>query len=181
MIPDKFKFLLDEPGPKLLVESLKLYGLKEVPGKENNPRIMYMAKCVGVANKYTADSIAWCALDMAYVIYMAGKKAQLPLTGWDLLRAAQFVKFGVHVDKDKAMLGDVLIFKRPGGFHVGIYVGEDNEAYYVLGGNQSDGHNITRIAKSRLHAVRRPKYNNQPTNVRKIYFSAEGELSKNEA
>jgi cell wall-associated NlpC family hydrolase len=36
------------------------------------------------------------------------------------------------------MLGDVLVFRRGGGGHVALYVGEDEEAFHVLGGNQAD-------------------------------------------
>ena len=79
------------------------------------------------------------------------------------------------------MLGDVLTFKRDGGGHVALYVGEDAGFYHVLGGNQSDQVCITRIARSRLHKARRPKYNAQPANVRKIALAASGKVSSNEA
>ena len=36
------------------------------------------------------------------------------------------------------MLGDILTFKRNGGGHVGLYVGEDKDCYHVLGGNQGN-------------------------------------------
>jgi hypothetical protein len=50
-------------------------------------------------------------------------------------------------NKEKTMMLGVLTFKRKGGGHVGIYVGEDSKCYHVLGGNQS---NMTiRIEKSR--------------------------------
>ena len=49
-----------------------------------------------------------------------------------------------------------MTFKRPGGGHVGFYVGEDSTAYHVLSGNQFDKVGITRIDKSRLVAIRWP-------------------------
>jgi cell wall-associated NlpC family hydrolase len=79
------------------------------------------------------------------------------------------------------MLGDTLVFKRPGGGHVGIYVGEDSQCYHVMGGNQSNAYGFTRIAKGRLVAARRPKYINQPENVRVIHLAATGAISKDEA
>ncbi len=41
------------------------------------------------------------------------------------------------------MLGDILTFKRTGGGHVGIYVGEDLTHYHVLGGNQGNSVSVS--------------------------------------
>jgi hypothetical protein len=61
-------------------------------------------------------------------------------------------------------------------------VGEDEAAYHVLGGNQSDCVCITRIAKARLYAIRRSNFKvAQPKNVRQIMLSIGGKLSENEA
>ena len=40
---------------------------------------------------------------------------------------------------------------------------------------------ITRIAKARLYRARRPKYQVQPDNVRKVLLASNGKLSTNEA
>lgn len=80
------------------------------------------------------------------------------------------------------MLGDILTFKRNGGGHVTMYVGEDAGAYHCLGGNQSDKVCIARIAKGRLHSVARPIFKvAQPPNIRKIRLAASGTISRNEA
>jgi hypothetical protein len=82
----------------------------------------------------------------------------------------------------RAQKGDILIFKRDGGGHVGLYVGEDAQYYYVLGGNQGNEVSITKIAKPRLYAVRRPLYINQPASVKKIFLQPNGTpVSVNEA
>lgn len=39
---------------------------------------------------------------------------------------------------------------------MGFYWAEDDDAYHVLGGNQSNSVNITRIAKDRLLSARWP-------------------------
>lgn len=171
---DQYKWLLKEPGPKMIVEALKLYGIEERPGGADNPIIMQWAKELGLKD-YIHDSIAWCGLFMAIVAKRAGK--EIPK---DPLWALNWRNFGVPITT--AMLGDVLVFQRPGGGHVGLYIGEDETAYHVLGGNTSDRVEITRIAKSRLKGIRKPIYSiAQPPNVRQIFLDPDGELSHDEA
>ncbi|OYV04060.1 MAG: TIGR02594 family protein, partial [Verrucomicrobiales bacterium VVV1] len=100
------------------------------------------------------------------------------------LGARNWLAFGVL--QQKPSLGDVLVFWRgaSGGFngHVGLYVGEDAQAFHVLGGNQSDRVMIKRIAKNRLLGARRcPWRINQPAAVRPVVLAANGALSTNEA
>jgi uncharacterized protein (TIGR02594 family) len=176
MLPSRYGWLAREGGPKMIVEALKLFGTMEKPGSANNPIIVAWAKEVGseVADVYKADSIPWCGLFMAVVAKRAGKEIpKHPL--WALSWSA----FGAKTDAPA--LGDVLVFTRSGGGHVGLYVGEDASAFHVLGGNQSDSVCIARIAKARLYAARRPLYRVQPANVRSIRLEATGALSLNEA
>jgi uncharacterized protein (TIGR02594 family) len=98
----------------------------------------------------------------------------------DPLWARNWANFGVAVKEP--MLGDVLVFSRETGGHVGLYISESRTHYHVLGGNQSDQVNIVLIAKNRLVASRRPPYNVQPLNVRKIVLDSAGTIiSTNEA
>ncbi len=176
MLPSRYGWLAREPGPKMIVEALKLFVTMEKPGSANNPTIVAWAKEVGgeVADVYKADSIPWCGLFMAVVAKRAGKELpKHPL--WALSWSAFGAKSPV------AALGDVLVFVRNGGGHVGLYVGEDGSAFHILGGNQSDCVCITRVAKARLYAARRPLYRVQPANVRPIHLEATGALSLNEA
>ena len=177
VLPQKYKWLGDEPGPAILKEALALYGTLETPGDKNNPVILAWADEVGgwIGDWYDKDSIAWCGLFVALV----AKRAGFPFDQ-KALSALEWARWG-----NKAavpMLGDVLVFKRTGGGHVGLYVGEDDQCYHVLGGNQSDSVNITRIDKSRLHAARRCVWKiKQPENVRVIKLAASGTVSENEA
>ena len=173
-LPKTYEWLAKEPGPKMLLESLKLYGTSEIVGKDHNPVILAWAKDLGLEKVYVADEIPWCGLVMAYICKMAGKEPQA-----DPLWALNWSKWGVPVKEP--MLGDILTFKRPAGGHVCLYVGEDPKAYHVLGGNQGNAHSITRIAKERMYAARRPEYINQPENVRKVFLSASGNISTNES
>lgn len=175
ILPSQYAFLSNEGAPKILVEALRLYGTKEQPGNASNPEILKWAFFTGLKQMYSTDSIPWCGLFMAYVVSMAGYKfpaAPLWALNWN--------NFGVKVERP--MLGDVIVFKRPSGGHVAIYVGEDATTWHVLGGNQSDAVNITRIAKNRAVGYRRPEYKiAQPANVRVIKISATGPISSNEA
>lgn len=53
-------------------------------------------------------------------------------------------------------VGAFAAFKRPGGGHIGVLVGQDATHYQVLGGNQGDTISRTWIAKDRCKAVRWP-------------------------
>ena len=176
MIHAQYKWLEKEGAPRILVEALKLYGTKEVPGPSSNPTIMEWAKEVGIpATVYTNDDTAWCGLFMAVVVKRSGRE---PIA--QPLWARNWAKWGVSTPT--AMLGDILVFSRQGGGgHVGIYVGEDLKCYHVLGGNQSNMVNITRIEKFRCIAVRRPQYKLMPSNVRVVGLIARGDVSNNEA
>lgn len=170
-----YDFLKSETSPKLLVEAVKLLGTKEVVGKQHNPVILGWAKEVGLQKVYTADEIPWCGLAIAYACHKAGVEVvDKPL--W----ALSWANYGTKVSEP--MLGDILTFKRDGGGHVGIYVGEDKDCYHVLGGNQGNAMSVSRIVKSRLYQARRTRWKvAQPANVRKVILSAKGAISQNEA
>lgn len=181
-LPSKYAYVGEADAPSLIRAAVPLYGLREAPGKADNIKIMEWANevevALGVKNLgYTADSIPWCGLFVGVVAVRAGWFDQMPKTP---LWARSWLEFGQKADKP--MFGDVLVFGRGGGGHVGFYVGEDGGAYHVLGGNQSDAVTITRIAKKRFLGARRPKWRvSQPASVRIIRMRVTGPLSKNEA
>lgn len=171
-----YEWLKAEVAPRHLVEAVKLIGTKEIPGTKSNSVILTWAKEVGISDIYRNDDTAWCALFVAVTILRAGRE---PLRRFSALRAKDWAFWGLRAEK--AELADILVFVRPGGGHVGYYVGEDASCYYVLGGNQSNMVNITRIEKSRCVSIRRPDYNNKPENIRSILLAASGSVSSNEA
>lgn len=172
--PANYEWLLKESGPKILKEALTLYGVEEFSGPKDNPVILGWAKELNL-NDYVHDSIAWCGLATAISVHKAGYEiVKEPL--W----ALNWAKWGNASDVPK--LGDILTFKRSGGGHVGLYVGEDTEAYHVFGGNQSDRYGFARISKDRLFSARRTPWKiGQPDNVRVVYLKSTGGLSINEA
>lgn len=170
-----YDFLKNETAPRLLVEAVKMIGTKEIVGSKHNPKILDWAQELGLSKIYTNDEIPWCGLAIAYACHKAGLNViDKPL--W----ALSWAKWGTHaVDP---MLGDILTFKRNGGGHVGIYVGEDEKCFHVLGGNQGNSMSVSRIDKARLYEARRTAWKvAQPGSVRKVFLDPKGSISTNEA
>lgn len=176
-LPQKYSWLNKEGAPKMLVEALAHYGIMEHVGKGSNVNITQWAKEVGVSGWYTDDDIPWCGLFVGIV----AKRAGYAFSSAKLLSALQWAFWG-EARVGCAKLWDVLVFQRPGGGHVGFYVGENDKAYLVYGGNQSNAVGFAWVAKDRCVAIRKPIYKvGEPSNVRQIKLSETGELSKNEA
>jgi uncharacterized protein (TIGR02594 family) len=172
---NQYKWLANERSPKVIDEAVKLYGTREIVGREHSKEILSWAKELGMEKTYTNDEIPWCGLFAAIVVKRAGFTPVV-----NPLWARNWNQFGTP--QKTAMLGDVLVFSRESGGHVGFYVGEDATCYHVLGGNQSNMVNTTRILKSRCIGIRRCAWKiAQPTNVRVIKLAATGSVSTNEA
>ena len=169
-----YSWLKNKTSPNILKEAVKLIGTKEIKGKDHNPIILGWAKELGLEKIYKTDEIPWCGLFVALVVKRATfKPVSQPL--W----ARAWVGFGTK--QNSAMLGDVLIFSRGSGGHVGLYVGEDNDCYHILGGNQGDEVKATRIRKNRLLGIRRcPWRIQQPDAVKRISLTSTGDISINE-
>lgn len=175
-LPPAYRWI-DEvrPLPRMVAEACQLHGTIETPGPADNPVILDWAKEAGLSKAYSSDAVPWCGLFMALIAKRAGKAVPAkPL--W----ARSWSRFGIA--SPLAALGDVLVFARDkGGGHVGLYVGEDETAFHVLGGNQADAVSIARIAKSRCIAIRRPTYRVLPSSVAPVHLAASGVISTNEA
>ena len=166
-----YEWLQREPGPRMLLELLALHGTREKIGAGSNPEILGWAKELGLEKIYRDDATPWCGLGMAIAAKRAGW-AYMP-GGDSPLWARNWANWGT---KQKiAMLGDVLVFERGSGGHVGQCVGDDATHYHVLGANQGDAVSIVRIPKRRCIAIRRAPWRvAQPDNVRRVPLSAAG-------
>ena len=147
-------------------------GLREIRGRRHNKTIMGWAKQLGkfVDSVYKSDEIAWCGLFVAACLHQNGISAGFK----NPLGARNWLKHGKSVDP---CYGSILVFwrgkKRGWQGHVGFYVSEDKNYYHVLGGNQSNSVNVTKIAKSRLLGARWPK--NYPT----LHENVKSQIGKN--
>lgn len=137
--------------PNWLTQARHLLGIREVAGDGNNLTIISWAEEIGgwVASYYKQDSIPWCGLFVGICM----KRSEIPLPA-NALGARNWATWGQHLTT--AVPGAVMVFERPGGGHVAFYVGEDEDSYHTLGGNQSDSVDIARMPKTRLLAVRWP-------------------------
>jgi uncharacterized protein (TIGR02594 family) len=157
----------------MLMQAVALYGTVEFAGKANNPIILGWAAEIGYEKVYKHDSIPWCGLGMAICAKRAGWDYN---PGGNALGALNWAKWGNAVPNDKAMLGDLGVWRRKGGGHVGIIIGYDvTGCYHVLGFNQLDSCSIVRKPIKGIVAVRRAPWRQaQPPNVRRILLSPGG-------
>lgn len=134
-------------------------GIKEVSGKASNPQIMAM---LTLDSKWPEDdSVPWCSGFMNYICWL------LRLPRSKSLRARSWLLVGEPVHLGHAEVGfDVVILQRGGGLqpgpdvieapgHVGFYAGREGGDVLILGGNQSDGVNISRYPQDRILGIRR--------------------------
>lgn len=164
--------------PAWLIAARAKLGTREAPGAANSPTIMGWAKKLGtrvLGMVYNADSVPWCGLFVAACVDEAGL-TPAPIA----VRAKSWSTWGQPLAEDRLMPGAILVFERKGGGHVGFYVGETKDAYYVLGGNQGDKVSLAWIAKNRCVAWRWPT--GRPMTGKPVQLSAVGQpLSTNEA
>lgn len=122
--------------------------------------------------------VPWCGAFVKTCHLMADPKVKIPDNP---LGARNWGRFGTACPP---VFGATLTFWRVSRSswqgHVGFYWGEDDQAYHVLGGNQSDAVTITRIAKTRLLESRWPA--SVKMTGRRIVLARNGQpLSENEA
>ncbi len=129
----------------------------------------------------SAHRPTWYVVAQSYVGLQegVGDSDNPTVLGWaKALAALDFLSWGEALPGPA--LGAILVFRRPGGGHVGFYVGESDDAFYVLGGNQRDGVNYTWIEKARCCAIRWPQFVPKPP-VEPIILTRYGAVSTNEA
>lgn len=152
-IPETNEFEIPVTIP-WLEAAYNLVGTQEIPGDDSNEVILDWAEDLELTS-YSDDDIPWCGLFVAHCVGSQLPEEVLPVYP---LGARKWEKFGTAVTP---RLGAVMVFWRGSkeGWkgHVGFYWAEDDEAYHILGGNQSNSVCVTRIAKNRLLSARWPE------------------------
>ncbi|MFY9479163.1 MAG: TIGR02594 family protein [Aquabacterium sp.] len=126
----------------------KYIGVKEIPGPTHNPIILgfwRLAKLAGIKN----DEIPWCSGFACAVMEEAGIRS--PRTDG----AKNWLGWGVALPSP--VYGCIVVFRRPGGWHMGFVVGLDAKGnLMVLGGNQGNQVSIAAFARDRVEGYRYP-------------------------
>lgn len=136
------------------LETLELFGLKEVTGDKDNPTILEFYKSLG-HGWVSHDEVAWCAA-------LIGSKLQKydyqipPLKN----RLAARAYLSVNQQVDEPVVGwDYVVFERGNnGFsgHVAWFLGFEGDNVKVLGGNQSNQINIALYPRNKVLGYVRP-------------------------
>lgn len=121
-------------------------GVMEYDGRDAHPRILEYFGTTTI--KATDDATPWCSAMMNWAV------KQLGMSGTDSAASASWEKWGEALKKpvDGCIIGFV---RQDGSGHVGIYMGEDEYNYRILGGNQSNSVKISNFAKNNPDETRR--------------------------
>lgn len=119
---------------ELFSHAMDYYGIEEVPGEKNNPKILEFFKATGHM-WVQSDETAWCS---AFVNYLA------KMNGYEYsgeLDARSWLRVGEDITRTPTV-GDIVVLWREHisswKGHVGLFVRQSENAIYVLGGNQSN-------------------------------------------
>lgn len=134
----------------LLLDMLSNYGLSEIDGLANNPKIIEFFHDIGYA-WVESENVAWCSASLNYF----AKKHGYERSG--KLDARSWLKVGEVVDKPQ--LGDVVVFWRKDikswEGHVGLYINSNDNYVWSLGGNVNNSISIAAYPKSRVLGYRK--------------------------
>jgi uncharacterized protein (TIGR02594 family) len=127
---------------------------------ENNPRVLEYLQAVERPGLPMKDETSWCSGFANWCMARAG------FQGTANSGARSWLKWGVHISQQTPCFGAVAVFLRgsPESWqgHVGFVVGEEDQQYVILGGNQrkpgmsADSVCISRYSKGSLLGFRWP-------------------------
>ena len=133
---------------KLLKIAFTQYGIREISGEVSNIEVNKYFDALGL--NYD-DNYAWCSAFLNWCCMEAG----LNYSG--KLNARSWLEVGEEVAEPE--LGDIVIFWRESEDswkgHVAIYINDDGNHIYVLGGNQNNMVCIKSYPSYRLLGFRR--------------------------
>lgn len=137
----------------LLLEVLSHYGMKEVAGTGSNPEILAFFSELGYDWVNDDSTTAWCSAMLSFYAKKCGYEYNKTLSARDWLKMPVMVL--------KPSLGDVVIFWRESisswKGHVGLFIAQDLNIIYCLGGNQNNQLSISAYPRDQLLGVRQLK------------------------
>ena len=153
-IPSQFQAPMKLPTEdirhKVIYIAMTQAGIKEITGKEDNPEVLKYFNEIGYDGAKLKDETSWCSAFINWVMKQAGQQR----TG--LLTARSWLEWGKHTNNPQT--GDLVVFWRnsPTSWqgHVGLYLRQDSQYIYVLGGNQGNQVSIAPYHKIRVLAFR---------------------------
>ena len=136
----------------LLIEVLKHYGLKEIEGTQSNPEILAFFQELGYDWVNDDSTTAWCSAALSYYAKKCGYEYNTTLSARDWL------KLPLPIVVLKPSLGDIVVFWRESQSswkgHVGLFIAQDNNIIYCLGGNQNNQISISGYPRDQLLGYR---------------------------
>lgn len=124
--------------------------VREVPGKDANPRILEYGQRLGVPMAQ-GDETPWCAIGVGFCLEEAGIRSTR------LASARSYLKWGVALAAPR--MGAIAVLTRgadPKHGHVGFWIGESRLRLLLLGGNQQNTWSIAAYPKTRVVGYRWP-------------------------
>ncbi|WCL80038.1 TIGR02594 family protein [Saprospira sp. CCB-QB6] len=157
------------PGPMNKPNWIKIaeseLGVTEIPGAEDNPRVIEYHSTTG---GFRDDETPWCASFVNWVMNKAGQG------GTGSAAAMSWAKYGKKVDQPA--YGAIAVLSYGGGKgHVGFVVGKKGSNVLLLGGNQSNMVKISAFGTSKIHAYVFPNNFEIPENYY-TFGEAEGDF-----
>jgi uncharacterized protein (TIGR02594 family) len=136
----------------LLTEVLSHYGMKEVAGKDSNPDILAFFKELGYDWINDDSTTAWCSAMLSYYAKKCGYEYNTTLSARDWLKLPKPIMVL------KPQLGDIVVFWRESlqswKGHVGLFIAQDMNIIYVLGGNQNNSISISAYPRDQVLGYR---------------------------
>lgn len=135
---------------KIINIALGEFGIREIPGKQDNPEVLKFFNDLGFDGKALKDETAWCAAYANWVLFKADLKGSGKLNARSLLTVGE-----PTTTPEK---GDIVVLwrKSPEDWrgHTGFFIRETKNWVYILGGNQGNRVSIQAYPKSRVLAYR---------------------------
>lgn len=134
--------------PEWVKVAYKELGQKEIPGPQENPRIVEYFNTISAKENYRDDLDDWASAFVEWSLNQAkiqGPKNDEPFA---------WLEWGQGLDKP--VIGCIVVMSFSGLHHVGFYFGEDGDFLRVLGGNEDDAVHIFRYLKTSVYGYRWP-------------------------